>query len=122
LLPLIPALVRAINRLDANVPASLKSAFREGSLAPRHLRVLVSLSLTGSISVSELSEQLGVGLPSASLLIADLSRVGLVLRTEDDANRRRTLVDLAPEPRRAIGDFLSRRASLLRTALAAERD
>jgi DNA-binding MarR family transcriptional regulator len=117
LLPLLPALVRVMNRLAADVPPSLKSVFQEGFLAPRHLNVLVSLSLTGTMSVTELSEQLGVGLPSASLLVAELSRVGLVVRTEDETNRRRTLVDLAPEPRRAVADFLTRRASLLRTAL-----
>ncbi len=117
LLPLLPMLVRVMNRLAADVPPRLKSVFREGSLAPRHLNVLLSLSLAGSMSVTDLSEQLGVGLPSASLLVAELSRVGLVVRTEDETNRRRTLVDLAPEHRRAVADFLSRRAGLLRTAL-----
>ena len=117
LLPLLLTLARVMNRLSADVPPSLKAVFREGSLAPRHLNALVSLSLAGSMSVTDLSGQLGVGLPSASLLVAELSRVGLVIRTEDESNRRRTLVDLAPEPRQAVADFLSRRANLLRTAL-----
>lgn len=125
LLPLLLTLVRLWNRLSEEKPSSLRSVFQEGSLAPRHVNVLLSLSLLGSMSVTQLSEQLGVGLPSASLLVAELSRAGLVVRTEDETNRRRTLVDLAPESRQAVAEFLSRRASLLRSALqpltAAER-
>lgn len=117
LLPLLPMLVRAMTRRMAQVPPGLKTVWQAHSLAPRHMNVLLTLSFVGPTSVSDLSALLGVGLPTASLLVGELSRVGLVARKEDDDDRRRTIVELAPEHREAVAGFLSRRAGLLATAL-----
>ena len=117
LLPLLPMLVRAMTRRMAQVPPGLKTVWQEHSLAPRHMNVLLTLSFVGPISVSDLSAMLGVGLPTASLLVGELSRVGLVARREDDDDRRRTIVELAPAHREAVAGFLSRRAGLLAAAL-----
>ncbi len=117
ILPLLPALVRVMTRSAHEVPPSLKTVWRTHSLAPRHMNVLLSLAFAGPMSVSGLSARLGVGLATTSLLVGELSRVGLVERTEDENDRRRTMVDLAPAHRQAIAGFLSRRAGLLRSAL-----
>jgi DNA-binding MarR family transcriptional regulator len=117
LLPLLPMLVRAMTRRMAEVPPSLKTVWEAHSLAPRHMNVLLTLSVAGPLSVTDLSAQLGVGLATASLLVGELSRVGLVERKEDEGDRRRTIVDLAPGHREAVAGFLSRRAGLLQAAL-----
>jgi DNA-binding MarR family transcriptional regulator len=49
--------------------------------------------------------------------VSELSRAGLLERVEDDADRRRTLVRVAPEHAAAIEAFLSRRLEPLRRAL-----
>jgi DNA-binding MarR family transcriptional regulator len=117
LLPLLPALVRAMTRRMAQVPRGLKTVWEAHSLAPRHMNVLLTLCFVGSTSVTDLSALLGVGLPTASLLVGELSRVGLVVRREDDVDRRRTIVELAPAHREEVAGFLSRRAGLLAAAV-----
>src|SRR5438270_2812497 len=117
LLPLLPALTKAMTRKSHEVPAAIKADWHRHGLAPRHMNLLVSLALAGPMSVSELSTRLDVGLATASLIVGELGRVGLVVRTEDENDRRRTIVDLAPAHRQAISAFVSRRAGVLKSAL-----
>ena len=117
LLPLLPALTKAMTRRSHEVPAPIKADWHRHGLAPRHMNLLVSLALAGPMSVSDLSARLEVGLATTSLIVGELGRVGLVVRTEDQNDRRRTIVDLAPAHRQAISAFVSRRASTLKNAL-----
>ena len=117
LLPLLPALSKAMVRRSHEVPAAIKGQWHEHGLAPRHMNLLLTLALAGPLSVSDLSLRLGIGLATTSLLVSELGRVGLVMRTEDENDRRRTIVDLAPAQRQAITAFVGRRAGIVRTAL-----
>jgi len=117
LLPLLPALTKAMTRKSHEVPAAIKADWHRHGLAPRHMNLLVSLALGGPMSVSELSARLEVGLATASLIVGELGRVGLVVRSEDQTDRRRTIVDLAPAHRQAISAFVGRRAAILKEAL-----
>ena len=102
LLPLLPALTKAMTRKSHEVPAAIKADWHRHGLAPRHMNLLVSLALGGPMSVSDLSARL---------------EVGLVVRSEDQTDRRRTIVDLAPAHRQAISAFVGRRAAILKEAL-----
>ena len=117
LLPLLPALTKAMTRRSHEVPPGIKADWHGHGLAPRHMNLLVALALAGPMSVSELSTRLDVGLATASLIVGELGRVGLVVRSEDENDRRRTIVDLAPAHRQAISAFVSRRAGVLKNAL-----
>ena len=117
LLPLLPALSKAMVRRSHEVPAAIKGQWHEYGLAPRHMNLLLNLALAGPMSVSDLSVRLGISLATTSLLVGELGRVGLVTRTEDEADRRRTIVDLAPAQRQAIVAFVSRRAGLIKAAI-----
>ena len=117
LLPLLPSLSKALARRGHEVPAAIKSTWHQYGLAPRHMNLLITLALVGPLSVSDLSARLGIGLATTSLLVGELGRVGLVARTEDESDRRRTIVDLAPGQRQAIGAFVAKRAGVLQTAL-----
>jgi DNA-binding MarR family transcriptional regulator len=117
ILPLLPALTKVMTRRSHEVPSAIRSQWHEHGLAPRHMNLLVTLALNGAMSVTDLSGRLGIGLATTSLLVGELGRVGIVVRSEDPADRRRTIVDLAPAQRQAIAGFVGRRAAVIRTAL-----
>jgi DNA-binding MarR family transcriptional regulator len=75
-------------------PPELVEAFEGASLGERHLPPLLFLSLEGPMSVGELADTLGLKLATTSLLVGELSRAGLVDRSEDESDRRRKIVSL----------------------------
>src|SRR6266576_854145 len=81
-------------------PEELQRAFEEGSLGERHFPPLIVLSLEGPMSVSELADRVGLTVATTSLLVGELSRAGLVERSEDEDDRRRTIVSLSEEIRK----------------------
>jgi DNA-binding MarR family transcriptional regulator len=81
-------------------PEELERAFKEGSLGERHFPPLIVLSVEGPMSVSELAGRVGLTVATTSLLVGELSRAGLVERSEDERDRRRTIVSLSEEIRK----------------------
>ena len=112
LLLVMPRLVGRVKRLP--VPEQLRSL----DLAPRHLSMLSLLLLDGPLTVSELAGMLGVAPTTVSLIVSDLSRKGILVRREDDADRRRRIVDISPDSRPAISQWLSPGAQAWQHALA----
>jgi DNA-binding MarR family transcriptional regulator len=111
LLLVMPRLVGRVKRLP--VPEQLRSL----DLAPRHLSMLSLLLLDGPLTVSELARALGVAPTTVSLIVSDLSRKGVLVRQEDDADRRRRIIDISPASRPAINQWLSPGAHAWRHAL-----
>jgi DNA-binding MarR family transcriptional regulator len=111
LLLLMPRMVGRAKR--ARVPDELQSF----SLAPRHLSLLAYLLFEGPLGVNELAARLEVAPATVSLMVGDLSRKGILLRQEDDADRRRTIVSIADEHHAAINAWLGRGAGAWRKAL-----
>jgi DNA-binding MarR family transcriptional regulator len=112
LLLVMPRLVGRVKRLP--VPEQLQSL----DLAPRHLSMLSLLLLDGPLTVSQLAGMLGVAPTTVSLIVSDLSRKGILVRREDDADRRRRIIDISPDSRPAIAQWLSPGAHAWRRALA----
>jgi DNA-binding MarR family transcriptional regulator len=112
LLLVMPRMVGRIKRLP--LPEQLRSL----DLAPRHLSMLSLLLLDGSQTVSQLAEALGVAPTTVSLIVSDLSRRGVLVRREDDTDRRRRIIDISPDSRDAIAQWLSPGARAWRQALA----
>jgi DNA-binding MarR family transcriptional regulator len=112
LLLVMPRLVGRVKRLP--LPEQLRSL----DLAPRHLSMLSLLLLDGPLAVAQLARMLGVAPTTVSLLVGDLSRKGVLVRREDDADRRRRIIDISPESRPAIAQWLSPGADAWRSALA----
>jgi DNA-binding MarR family transcriptional regulator len=108
----MPRLVGRVKRLP--LPEQLRSL----DLAPRHLSMLSLLLLDGPLTVSQLAGMLGVAPTTVSLLVSELSRKGVLVRREDDADRRRRVIDISPESRPAIAQWLSPGAHAWRHALA----
>lgn len=110
--PVITALKRS-----GPPPAIFHEAFRDGSLGPRHAPVLLVVALEGQLSVTQIAERLGLGLSTISLLVGELDRAGLISRTEDPEDRRRTLVQLSDGYREAAEEWLQVRLAPLRRTL-----
>ncbi|MFE2999696.1 MarR family transcriptional regulator [Nocardia sp. NPDC059246] len=97
---LMPRLIGRAKRLP--VPAALRSF----DLAPRHLSMLTYVLFDGPLTVNELAQRLEVAPTTVSLMVADLSRQGVVDRRTDDNDRRRTLVAIADSHRTAVAAWL----------------
>jgi DNA-binding MarR family transcriptional regulator len=83
-------------------PVVLRDARERGSLGKRHLPPLLIVTFSGSLSVSELAARIGLGLSTTSTLVGELSRAGLLERSEDETDHRRTIVRLDERHRDAI--------------------
>ncbi|MFJ2768992.1 MarR family winged helix-turn-helix transcriptional regulator [Streptomyces sp. NPDC087300] len=118
-------LVRLVTRFTRRVrdpgeaaPAALRALLGDAGLANRHMEPLISLAMDGPASVGELAERLALGPTTTSQLVNELHRGGLVARTEDDADRRRTIVSVL-EPHRSLIEQCARlRLAPLHDALA----
>ncbi|MCC3768936.1 MarR family winged helix-turn-helix transcriptional regulator [Streptomyces sp. UNOC14_S4] len=99
------------------MPEPLRDVMESNGLTARHGAVLPQLLAGEPLTVSEIARRLHVSLPTASELVGALSRAGVVERTEDPANRRRTLVSLADTYRPHLEAFVARRGEHLLRAL-----
>jgi DNA-binding MarR family transcriptional regulator len=84
---------------DRTIPPSL------APLGPRHVAALEQLR-GGQLSVGELAGRLGLTLSTVSGVLADLDRAGFIERSADAADRRRTLVRIAPGERETVAAWL----------------
>jgi DNA-binding MarR family transcriptional regulator len=101
LLALFAGILKGVKQdREEEKPEELQRAFDEGSLGERHFPPLIVLSLEGPMSVSELADRVGLTVATTSLLVGELSRAGLVERSEDERDRRRTIVSLSEEIRK----------------------
>lgn len=111
LLLLMPRLAGRVKRIP--VPEQLQ-AF---TLAPRHLSLLAYLLFDGPMTVNELAALLEVAPATVSLMLGELSRQGVLERTPDEADRRRTIVSIAAKHRPDVDAWLSTGARAWRKAL-----
>jgi DNA-binding MarR family transcriptional regulator len=117
-----------IRRMKSAVPppTGLREVLEGAGLGPRHVSSLLTVALTGPLSVTELSERLGLQLSTTSTMVGELSRAGLLDRVEDDQDRRRTIVHLPREyadelPTWLESTFSPVRATLERLSLQARK-
>jgi DNA-binding MarR family transcriptional regulator len=99
-------------------PPPLHEALEQGALGPRHMPVLAAVALEGGLSVSQLAGQVGLSVATTSLLVGELSRAGLLVRTEDERDRRRTIVTLDERHRETLEEALGAFIAPLRRTLA----
>lgn len=105
------------DRKSGSLPTRFDELVREGLLAPRHFRAFAVIALGGPMTVSELAAREGCALSTASLLVTQLAEAGLVERREDDADRRCTVVSVAPAHRRASEQMLGDKLAPIRRAI-----
>jgi DNA-binding MarR family transcriptional regulator len=105
------------DRNSGALPTRFEELVREGLLAPRHFRAFALIAIGGPMTVSELAAREGCALSTASLLVTQLAEAGLVERREDDADRRCTVVSVAPAYRRASEQILTSKLAPLRRTI-----
>src|SRR5690606_29527686 len=81
LLLLMPRLVGRAKRMPPPEP------LRALDLAPRHLSLFAQLQYDGPLTIGELAERLEVAPTTVSLMVAELSRAGVLERREDTQDR-----------------------------------
>jgi DNA-binding MarR family transcriptional regulator len=114
----VGAVVKRLRRNPLPDQDGLAAALQGMSPAPRHIVALVQVATEGPIGMSELAERLSVSLATASQVVSDLADWGLVGRTTDDADRRRTFVTVAPEHEATIRALVDSRLRPLERTLA----
>jgi DNA-binding MarR family transcriptional regulator len=111
---LLLLLPRVIGRAKkARIPEEL-SCF---SLAPRHLSLFSYLQFDGPMPVNELASRLQVAPATVSLMVSELSRKGLLERREDEKDRRRTIVSIAPARQDAVEQWIASTARAWQAAM-----
>src|SRR4051794_25557439 len=120
------ALGAVVKRLRRN-PLPADEALREAMVgmapAPRHITALVQVAAEDRLGMGELAERLSISLATTSQVVSDLADWGLVERSTDDTDRRRTYVTVAPEHQTTIRALLdSRLRPLDRTLRRLEPD
>lgn len=114
----VGAVVKRLRRNPLPDHDGLAAALQGMSPAPRHVVALVQMATDGPIGMSDLAERLSVSLATASQVVSELADWGLVARTTDDADRRRTIVTVAPEHAATIRALLDSRLRPLQRTLA----
>ncbi len=103
------------------VRAALSSAgprWLQLDLTMGQLKALVTVAEAGPLPVGRLGAALGIGKPAATLLVDALVRRGLVERSEDPEDRRRTLVRLSAQGGELMDELLRGRRDRLAGWLA----
>jgi DNA-binding MarR family transcriptional regulator len=116
LVQIMGPVIKALKSGDPPSPG-ITQAFDSGPLGPRHGSVLIALAFSGPTSVSELAKRLGLSLSTVSLMVGELSREGLVSRTEDDTDRRRTIVGVHADHADELDTWTHQRMGPLRRGL-----
>jgi DNA-binding MarR family transcriptional regulator len=88
-------------------------AWLELSMTMGQWRSLLALQVCGTTSLSGLAKRLGVGAPTASVVVDQLVQLGYVDRTTDPADRRRIMLTVAPAGEELLVDLRHGRAHIL---------
>ncbi len=88
---------QGLKRLAVAMQGAAAPAWLGSDLTMGQLKGLFTLTRCEGAPIGRLAELLRVGEPAASLLVDRLVRQGLVVRSEDPEDRRRTLVSLSRE-------------------------
>jgi DNA-binding MarR family transcriptional regulator len=86
------------------------------ALAARHTSALLTVALYGPMTVTQLADRQRIKLKAASLTAVELEQAGMLVRREDPADRRRTILTIPNTKRQLISQgILSRAGHLQRT-------
>ena len=111
-----------LERLVATLPRRISHLSRvlyrtRGSTLPRGMRSVVFTLAFGSLRISEIAREEGVGQPAATRMVARLEALGLVRRERSEADRRIVMVALTDRGQAELDLLRAQSRRLLREAL-----
>lgn len=104
-------------RRRSRIGPDFREPFVNCGLGPRHAAALAVVGREEPLSVGELAKHMEITLTAASLIASELAGGTLVDRTEDQNDRRRTILSIAERWRPGVEDWLEARAEPLHRAL-----
>jgi DNA-binding MarR family transcriptional regulator len=102
---------------NEDLPGRMRALVNDGILAPRHLTAFAIVAMHGPLSISQLAQREGCATTTASLVATQLADAGLIERSEDVSDRRRTVISVAPTFRKDSQAVLNARLVPLRRAM-----
>lgn len=87
-------------------------------LSLQQLQVLLQVTSADTVYISTLATELGISRPAASILVQGLTERGLLTRTEDPVDRRRTIVQLTVDDTNVFGDALQQQGGEVQSNFA----
>ncbi|MDB5076298.1 MAG: transcriptional regulator, MarR family [Chloroflexi bacterium] len=100
--PIIEATVAAYRRYWTAVLQSAEPIWSQLDLTILQLKGLILLEVRDKLTIGGIADGLGIGRPSASIIVEQLVQLGLTTRVEDTVDRRRSLVGLSDEGRELV--------------------
>jgi DNA-binding MarR family transcriptional regulator len=104
--PLVHDVVTLLRELLHAILAASVPTWVDLQLTLPQLRTLFIIAHSKKSSVVQISKHLGIGEPTASHLADRLAQVGLIERSEDPVDRRRTILRLSPKGEELIEKLL----------------
>jgi DNA-binding MarR family transcriptional regulator len=83
----------------------------------QQIAALHILMFEGPLSVTTLTERIGLSLSATSHLVQRLVEQGLVTRVEDEKDRRQKVIELTPAGRKKVEDMMKHRLDELRSSV-----
>ncbi len=113
--------VHATRDADAGVESTAHGTApgSPASVSPHAIRAAMHLGRTGTRTIGQVAEGLGISIGWASRVISELDASGMVVRTPDRTDRRIVHVSLTPEATAIVGRAYLWRAEAIDRALAA---
>ncbi|MEM7188509.1 MAG: homoprotocatechuate degradation operon regulator HpaR [Pseudomonadota bacterium] len=112
----LPSTVRslpiALIRAREGVMTPIREMLEPTGLTEQQWRVLRVLDERGAQDASTLADRASLLFPSLTRIAQTLQKKGLVHQKRDEADRRRQIIDIAPEGRQIIADNTERAAQI----------
>jgi DNA-binding MarR family transcriptional regulator len=100
------------------VPPELAEPLAAAGLGLRHLHAMIPLAVDGPMIVGRLADRLALAAATTSQLVNELRRAGLVLRSQDETDRRRAVISIRDDLRPAVARLAESRLRPFRETLA----
>jgi len=110
---LIDEAVTAMNQVFHAVQTGVLPSWLQVEITMGQCKAAMFLAHQGPMTIGQLACALRTGQPAASILVDRLVQLGLVQRTEDPADRRRTFVQLSSAGQEVVDSFHRYRVDFL---------
>lgn len=99
---LVQQILKLSEDIYNSIPLNIPSEWLESDLSVAQLRILLVLQSQGPSRMSSIASVIGVALPTATGVVDNLVKKGLVIRENDSEDRRVVICSLSPQGQELI--------------------